>query len=48
MFCFEICTPESRGREDVGNANFKIKHTEPLTKEIPLALYCAVTFTPET
>ena len=40
---FEICTPEGRGGEKRGNANFKIKHTEPLTQEItppctPLAL----------
>ena len=37
--CFEICTPEGRGREKGGSANFKMKHTEPLTQEIPSALY---------
>ena len=39
MFCFEICTPEGRGGERGGNANFKSKHTEPLVQEIPSALY---------
>ena len=41
MFCFEIFTPEGRGEEVGGNANFKTKHTEePLTQEItsPLLL----------
>ena len=37
MFCFEICTPEGRGGEKGGNANFKTKHTEPWTQEIPSA-----------
>ena len=27
MFLFEICTPEGRGGEKGGNANFKTKHT---------------------
>ena len=31
VFCLEICTPEWRGEEKVGNANVKTKHTEPLT-----------------
>ena len=35
---FEICTPEERGGEKGGSANFKTKHTEPLTQEIPCAL----------
>ena len=34
VFCFEICTPEGRGGENGGSANFKIKHTEPLTQDI--------------
>ena len=29
LFCFEICTPEGRGGEEGGIANFKSKHTEP-------------------
>ena len=28
--------------EKGGNANFKTKHTEPLTQEIPSALYCSL------
>ena len=40
MFCFEICTPEDRGGEKRGSANFKTRHTEPLRQEIPSALYC--------
>ena len=40
MFSFEICTPEGRGGERGGSANIKTKHTEPLTQEIPSALYC--------
>ena len=28
LFCFEICTPEGRGGEKGGNANFKMKHTK--------------------
>ena len=39
MFCFEICTPEGRGGDKGGSANFKTKHTEPLTQEMPSALY---------
>ena len=34
VICFEICTPEGRGGEKGGIANFKTKHTEPLTQEI--------------
>ena len=34
MFCFEICTPEGRGKEG-GDSNLQIKHTEPFTQEIP-------------
>ena len=30
MFCLEICTPEGRGGEKGGSANYKIKHAEPL------------------
>ena len=40
MFCFEICTPEGRGGEKGGSTNFKTKHTEPFTQEIPSALHC--------
>ena len=36
MLCFEICTPEGRGGEKGGSVNFKAKHTEPLTQEIPV------------
>ena len=39
MFYLEICTPEGRwaeGEEKGGSANFKAKHTEPLTQEITL------------
>ena len=32
LFCFEFCTAEGRGGEKGGNANFKTKHTEPLTQ----------------
>ena len=39
MFCLGICTPEGRGVEKGGSANFKIQHTEPLTQEINLPLY---------
>ena len=35
VFCFEMCIPEGRGGEKGGMANFKRKHTEPLTSEIP-------------
>ena len=43
MFCFEICTPEGRGGEKGGRANFKIKqYTDPLTQEIPSALYIVI------
>ena len=31
LFCFEICTTEGRVGEKGGSANFKTKHTEPLT-----------------
>ena len=31
---------ERAGGEEGGNANFKTKHTEPRTQEIPSALYC--------
>ena len=41
MFCFEICTSERRGREKVGSANFKIKHSEPFAEEITPPLYIA-------
>ena len=41
MFHFEICIPEGRGGEKGGSANFKAKHTESLTPEIPSALYCS-------
>ena len=34
LACFEICTPEGRVGEKGGNANFKTKHTEPLTLEM--------------
>ena len=34
MFCFETCSPEGRGGGKGGNANFKTKHTDPLTSEI--------------
>ena len=37
LFCFEICTPG--GEEKGGSANFKMKHTEPLTQEITPPLY---------
>ena len=40
MFCFEICTSVGRGGEKGGSANFKTKHTETFTREIPSALYC--------
>ena len=43
VFCFEICTPEGRGGEKRESAKFKMNHTEPLTQEIPSALY----YTPE-
>ena len=39
LFCFEICTPVGRGKEKGGSANFKTKHTEPLTQEMPSAMY---------
>ena len=39
LFYFEICTTEGRGGEKGGDANFKTKHTEPLTQEITLPLY---------
>ena len=39
LFCFEIFTPEGKGGEKGGSANFKTKHTECLTQEIPSALY---------
>ena len=32
---FEICTPKGRREEKGGNANFKTRHTETLTQEIP-------------
>ena len=35
VFCSEICTPKGRGGEKGGSANFKTKHTEPLTQVIP-------------
>ena len=38
LFCFEICTAKGRGGVKGGSANFKTKHTEPLTQEIPCAL----------
>ena len=38
MFCFENCTSEGRGGKKGGSANFKTKHTEPLTEEITSAL----------
>ena len=34
VFCFEICTPEVRGGEKGGSANFKTKRTEPFIQEI--------------
>ena len=40
MFCFEICTPDGVEGEKGGSANFKTKYTEPLSQEIPSALYC--------
>ena len=40
MFGFEICTPEGRGGNEEGNANFKTNHTEPLTQELTSPLYC--------
>ena len=36
---------EGREGEKGGNDNFKIKHTEPLTSEIPRALYKSVSYT---
>ena len=33
VICFEICTPEGRGGEKGGIANFKTKHTEPFTQD---------------
>ena len=35
VFCSEICTPQERGGEKGGSANFKTNHTEPLTQVIP-------------
>ena len=35
LFCVETCSTEGRGGEKGGSANSKIKHTEPLTQEIP-------------
>ena len=32
-FCYEVFTPEGRGGEKGGSANFKTKHTEPLTQK---------------
>ena len=43
VFCFENYTTERRGGEKGGSANFKTKHPEPLTQEVPPALY----YTPE-
>ena len=40
LFWSDNCTPEGRGGEKGGSANFQTKHTEPLTPEIPSALYC--------
>ena len=39
MFSYGICSQEERGGEKGGRANFKTKHTEPFTQEIPSALY---------
>ena len=39
LFRFETCTTEVRGGEKGGSANFKTKHTEPLTQEKPPPLY---------
>ena len=38
-FCLVHCIPEGRGGEKGGSTNFKRKHTEPLTQEIPSARY---------
>ena len=39
-----ICTPERRGGEKGGNANFETKHTEILTQEITSPLYFTVLY----
>ena len=39
LFRFEICTPEGRGGEKGGSANFKTKHTEPFIPEYPAPVY---------
>ena len=39
MFWFYICNAEGIGGVKGGNANFKTKHTEPLTQEITSPLY---------
>ena len=33
MFCLEICTPEGRGGEKGGSANFKTQYPEPLIQK---------------
>ena len=39
LFCFEICTPEGRGGEKGGSANFETKHTEPFIPEYFISVY---------
>ena len=39
VFCFEICPTEGSWGEKEGSANFKIKHTEPLTQGLTPPLY---------
>ena len=39
MFCVAICSPEGREGGKGGSANFRIRRTEPLTREITPPLY---------